>query len=229
MYLITPSQFLSRYPEGQSIIFVGNAPSLKGERLGKWIDSHDLVIRFNESPIVGYEDDVGLRTDILVTNPYPENRRPFALTNGGVVIVISPQTRRLPSPQFESWVGNNSVLFTFPPDIVQVGDIEHTASLTTGVYGLHLLSRLLRPAHVSVTGFTMFLNHTSHHYWQSDIPTGLHAHDVIIEASILISICNSLRCKLVVTDDVSWVARRVNKSLSGNVNIKPLTDSKWKS
>ena len=227
MRLITSSEFFSRFCEGQSVIFVGNAPSLKGERLGEWVDSHDIVVRFNESPVAGYECDVGTRTDILVSNPYPEDRRPFVLSECGVVLIISPQTRRLPSSQFENWVGQYPVLSTYAPDIVQVGGVDHLASLTTGTYGVHLLSRLLKPARASVTGFTMFLDDTSHHYWKVEEPKGLHAHDVQIEASIFISICNSLRCALEVTEDIAWVARRTKKELKKGILLRSLMNSKW--
>ncbi len=223
------SEFLARFPDGQRVVFVGNGPSLKGERLGKWIDSHDVVVRFNESPVVGYEVDVGARTDILVSNPYPEDRRPFALSERGIVLIISPQTRRLPSPQFESWVGEYPVLFTYTPDIVQVGEVDHMVSLTTGVYGVHLLSRLLKPSSIAVTGFTLFLNDTSHHYWRTETPRGLHAHDIIIEASIFISICNSFRCALEVTEDIAWVARQIDKKLRRDAHIQSLVNAKWKS
>jgi hypothetical protein len=224
-----PSDFLARFPDGQRVVFVGNAPSLKGEKLGKWIDNHDVVVRFNESPVLGYEVDVGARTDILISNPYPKDRRPFSLSERGVVLIISPQTRRLPSSQFESWVGEYPILFTYTPDIVQVGGVEHMVSLTTGVYGVHLLSRLLKPSHVSITGFTLFLNDTSHHYWRTETPRGLHAHDIKVEASIFISICNSLRCALAVTEDIGWVARRAGKQLRRDAYIQSLVNPKWKS
>src|SRR5690606_28398688 len=176
--------------ENQRVVFVGNAPSLAGEELGEWIDGHDVVIRFNEAPVAGFERQVGSRTDILVTNPYPKNRKPFQLSQDGAVLLISPQTRRPFSPELDEWVGNHPTLFTYAPDIVQVGGIDHKASLTTGTYGIHLLSRLLQPSHVSITGFTMFLGNTSHHYWSTVPPNGLTAHDVNIEASIFLAICN---------------------------------------
>lgn len=227
MRLLTPLDLIDRFPEGERVVFVGNAPSLRGERLGKWIDSHDVIVRFNESSKNGYEDDVGIRTDILVSNPYPSERDAICLTDRGIVLVISPQTRRPPSPQLEPWVGRHPVLFTYTPDLVKVGNIEHLESLTTGVYGLHLLARLLRPSHVSIAGFTMYLEDTSHHYWNTQRPNGLHAHDVTIEASIFISVCNSMRCRVSVTDDIAWVARRVKISLRSGIQIHPLTDPKW--
>lgn len=229
MHQLTAPEFLQKFIERQRIIFVGNAPSLDGEALGEWIDAHDVVVRFNEAPIVGFETQVGRRTDILVTNPYPNNRRPFQLSTNGAVLLISPQTRRPFSPELDSWVGSHPVLFTYTPDIVQVGGIDHKASLTTGTYGIHLLSRLLQPIHVSITGFTMFLEDTSHHYWCAEEPKGVSAHDVSVEAAIFLSICNSIRCTLEVTSDIQWVARRMGCELRADVRLKSLTNPKWAS
>jgi hypothetical protein len=229
MHLITAHEFLASFPEKRSVVFVGNAPSLNDENLGGWIDSHDVVVRFNECPLAGYENDVGTRTDIVVTNPYPEGRRQMTLSAQGVVLMISPQTRRESSAELEGWLNSNKVLFTFSPDIVGVGNIDHKSGLTTGVYGIQLLSRLLSPSKMSVTGFTLFLANTSRHYWQSAAPKGLHAHDVVTEAGIFIRICNSVRCQLEVTEDISWVANQIGEQLREGVMIRNLLSNKWRS
>jgi hypothetical protein len=227
MHLISAPEFLSKFGEGQSVVFVGNAPSLKGEQLGKWIEAHDIIVRFNEAPISGYEIDVGRRTDILITNPYPENRRDFELSPHGAVLLISPQTKRPFSTTLETWLGDRSVLFTYAPDIVGIGGIDHKASLTTGTYGVHLLSRLLLPARVSITGFTMFMHDTSQHYWRDLTPKGISAHDLNVEAHVFLSICNSMRCSLEVTSEIQWFARLLNTNLREAIRIKPLADPKW--
>lgn len=223
MHLIFPTEFLSRFPENQSVIFVGNAPSIKNQQLGTWIDSHDVVVRFNESPVAGYENDVGAKTDILVSNPYLEDPRPIELSEHGIVLIISPQTRRLPSEQLEQWVTKHPVLFTYTPDLVQIGEVDHTAGLTTGTYGIHLLSRLLKPSHVSVTGFTMFLDNTAHHYWSDTTPKGIRGHDMTSEAAIFIKICNSMKYPLTVTGDIEWVSQRINLKLKKNIEVIPVS------
>lgn len=227
MRQLTPAEFHARFAEGQKVVFVGSAPSLKDEKLGAWIESHDVVVRFNEVPAPGYEEHVGERTDILVTNPYPEGRRPLRLTERGTVLVISPQTRRPFSDEFEGWVGEHPVFYTYAPDIVQVGGIEHMASLTTGTYGVHLLNRLLRPAQAAITGFTLFLQDTSHHYWSTQTPRGVHAHDAQAEAGIFISICNSFRCPLEATEEIGWVAHVVGRTLAPHVRSRRLANPRW--
>lgn len=50
------------------VAIVGNAPSEIGKSKGKLIDAYDLVIRFNNYEIKGFEDDYGNKTDIWIRN-----------------------------------------------------------------------------------------------------------------------------------------------------------------
>lgn len=50
----------------KTVAIIGNGPSEKGRRLGQEIDKHEIVIRFNNYNVLGYEEDYGTRTDIWV-------------------------------------------------------------------------------------------------------------------------------------------------------------------
>ena len=52
--------------EGKTIAVVGNGPSEIGKGKGKEIDSHDIVIRFNNYRVEGFEQDYGSRTDVWI-------------------------------------------------------------------------------------------------------------------------------------------------------------------
>jgi hypothetical protein len=50
----------------QTCAVVGNSPSMNDHLHGGEIDAHDVVIRFNFAPTVGYERRVGRRTTVRV-------------------------------------------------------------------------------------------------------------------------------------------------------------------
>lgn len=228
MNVITSVEFLNLYPEAKSVAFVGNAPSLREENLGDWIDQHDIVVRFNEAPVDDFQQDVGSKTSILVSNPYPNVYTPTALKKDAIILIISPQTRRPPAPHFETWAGENKLLFSYTPDILPTPDLALDSGLSTGTYGIHLLSRLLKPSRISITGFTMFLDNTSHHYWSDNTPQGSKAHDFKAEAPIFISLVNRNKSITEVTEDISWVSKRIEKPLDEKIAVRSLKNRKWK-
>jgi hypothetical protein len=211
-------------PQGKSIIFVGNAPSLRGAKLKQWIESHDIVIRFNQCALADFDADVGRRTDILVSNPYVENRRPLldGVTSPGTIFIIASLIRRGDKTVFEKWAGDNAVLFTYKPDLKTLACERHDISLMTGTYAVPLICRLSEPSRVSLTGFTMFLEGTAHHYWESQSPRGLRVHSPVREASIFIDLLNSIAAKIEVTSDIAWVAQRAEKKLRKNIVVRSL-------
>ena len=50
---------------GKSVIIVGPAPTIAGQGLGSWIDSHDVVVRINSGVPHGQDADYGSRTDVI--------------------------------------------------------------------------------------------------------------------------------------------------------------------
>ena len=74
---------------------VTNSGSLKGSKSGSAIDRHDLVLRFNDAPIDGFEDDVGSKSDIRILNSKLFSSKNFNISNSNymdskVIIVWDP-------------------------------------------------------------------------------------------------------------------------------------------
>ncbi|OCJ10222.1 hypothetical protein A6U87_28360 [Rhizobium sp. AC44/96] len=222
MDLLTPFEFVDSFEAGQRVAVVGNAPTLAGRKAGKWIDSHDIVIRFNDCRVRGFEADVGSKTDILISNPYAETR-PGSYLNDLLppvtVLVINPQTRRGNKEEFLRWVGNNRVLFTYTPDLkIDTLDRQHIA-LTTGTYGVSLVANLLKPKNLSVTGFTMFAAGSDYHYWSDITPSGIKAHSPQTEAHVFVDMLNSLRVPVEATPEIFEMAKRSNKNFADHVRL----------
>ncbi len=222
MHLITPFDFVKRYPEGRSVAIVGNAPSLEGYHLGPHIDSFDVIVRFNEFVLDGFEENIGSRTDIAVTNPYAETRQnPHFDRDVDLVLVISSLTRRGEEAVFRKWVGDKDVLFTYAPSLVGVADGSHSAALTTSTYALQLLWRILRPNRMLVTGFTMFSQGQRSHYWKEGTSSGLKAHDMDEESRIFCQILNAVRCEIQMTPDIAAIFS--STGIQPQPRIQPLT------
>ncbi|XP_025016649.1 beta-galactoside alpha-2,6-sialyltransferase 2-like [Tetranychus urticae] len=70
-----------RFPIHETCALVANSGSLSGSMKGTEIDSHDIIIRFNDAPTVGYEVDVGKKTSIRILNSQVVSRRSFNLSD----------------------------------------------------------------------------------------------------------------------------------------------------
>ncbi|RWS11206.1 beta-galactoside alpha-2:6-sialyltransferase 2-like protein [Dinothrombium tinctorium] len=60
---------------------VTNAASLLHSKKGEEIDSHDVVLRFNDAPTFGYERDVGSKTTLRILNSQVVSNSSFNVSN----------------------------------------------------------------------------------------------------------------------------------------------------
>ncbi|XP_032572052.1 beta-galactoside alpha-2,6-sialyltransferase 1 isoform X1 [Drosophila sechellia] len=63
---------------------VSSAGSLAGSKLGRFIDTHDIVMRFNHAPTQGHEVDVGSKTTIRVVNSQVVTKPEFDFTRAPI-------------------------------------------------------------------------------------------------------------------------------------------------
>lgn len=214
MDLITPFDLVDHFPAGARLAIIGNAPTLSGRGLGPRIDAHDMIVRFNDCRVRGFEADVGGRTDILVCNPYAETRPGRVVADEPlpqIILVLTPQTRRGDRETFSRWAGDTKVLFSYTPDIRIDTAPRQAISLTTGTYAVSLLHNLMQPASMFLSGFSMFAPGSDFHYWSTVRPSGLKSHVPASEALVFADLLNSLRCRVEITSEIQDIFSRCSK------------------
>ncbi|KAH7962167.1 hypothetical protein HPB52_014669 [Rhipicephalus sanguineus] len=84
-----------------SCALVSSAGSMLGSKLGPEIDGHETVVRFNDAPTAGFEDDVGARTTMRLLNSQVLARPEFDFFNSALyrnvtLVVWDPSRDRQP-------------------------------------------------------------------------------------------------------------------------------------
>jgi len=74
--------------KGKSIAVVGSSPCEKGKGNGPLIDSHDIVIRFNNYITSGFEPDYGQKTDVWARNTNDFESTFLRSTNGYNFVIL---------------------------------------------------------------------------------------------------------------------------------------------
>ncbi|KAK0149842.1 CMP-N-acetylneuraminate-beta-galactosamide-alpha-2,3-sialyltransferase 4 [Merluccius polli] len=74
----------------RTCVVVGNGFSIKNTSLGSAIDKHHVVIRLNDSPVRGYEEDVGGKTTMRLFYPESATYNPNLQNNPDTLMVLVP-------------------------------------------------------------------------------------------------------------------------------------------
>jgi Glycosyltransferase family 29 (sialyltransferase) len=195
---VRPWEDLSRHANLQnaSIALVGNAGYLAELNQGDLIDGHDLVIRMNNFRTEGFEQNVGRRTDIFLTNFFTDidYSRP-ELVQPSLIVSSSPNTFRKRrrrgihlrhAPFITDGMRQLGRSTVFVPStewfIEQIGQIGRYP--TTGAVGVLLLLKQLASVcgEIYVTGFSFFEGRC--HYFNDDLANTLN-HDAKRERCLI--------------------------------------------
>ncbi|XP_073922489.1 CMP-N-acetylneuraminate-beta-galactosamide-alpha-2,3-sialyltransferase 4 isoform X5 [Castor canadensis] len=74
--------------ECRRCVVVGNGHRLRNSSLGDTIDKYDVVIRLNNAPVSGYEDDVGSKTTMRLFYPESAHFDPKVENNPDTLLVL---------------------------------------------------------------------------------------------------------------------------------------------
>ena len=139
-------QMFAKRASFKTCAVISSGAALKGKRYGKTIDEHEVVVRLNNAPTIGYENDVGSFTTLRLTNTQYEGVREYedetVLTkwNGNPMDLMRLGTKKTyaMNPAFRQWAQ-------------QLDDTLNNHIVTSGLLMLFLL--LQKCERVSAFGF----------------------------------------------------------------------------
>uniref|UniRef100_A0A8C7XQF6 CMP-N-acetylneuraminate-beta-galactosamide-alpha-2,3-sialyltransferase 4 n=1 Tax=Oryzias sinensis TaxID=183150 RepID=A0A8C7XQF6_9TELE len=110
--------------ECRRCVVVGNGFSIKNTSLGSIIDKYDVVIRLNDAPVRGYEEDVGKKTTLRIFYPESASSNPRLHNEEDTLMVLVPfkseDLRWLKEILYDE--KRNSEGFWKPPPLIWLGD-----------------------------------------------------------------------------------------------------------
>jgi hypothetical protein len=197
----------------RSMAIVGSSSSVLEWENGEYIDSYDIVVRFNRSTVDGKEKSVGSRTDIIVANdanslekapPPEETSQPKCVVTYANTKAIGNRTEKSRN-RFFQWVKNTPLFLTGGPEILVCDIPKRKRGFTMGTYAMASLPYYLRVERLFVTGFTMFgeVNGGTGHYSKKSDRANSTWHDANLEGRVIGALLGNLECDVTVTSEVA--------------------------
>ena len=156
----TPYQF-NRIISSDNVCIVGNAPNLLGKGKGALINKYQLVIRFTDFKITGFENDVGTKTNIWITGGAKQTQiKKRSLSPNTIQLYLSPNqyTVATMSQFITKNLQMNPKGFIFYKDITFMRMIMKTFGIypSTGLATIFIL--IAKFGKVDTIGFNFYQN-----------------------------------------------------------------------
>ena len=184
-------------PEKAAI--VGSSGILIASKYGKLIDSFDCVVRFNRAPTIGFEEDVGSKTDIYVVNNHVFTNQ--EISGSGWTSEHYPT-----QPQFFVRDLKNTNIYCIGQDLPSYSEVHRHTSISNGVFYFDysqmecirnefgfaanlgvgtcfIILCILSNVEVSLFGIDM-ADRRRDHYWEERPPAGP-CHNISNEKAVL--------------------------------------------
>lgn len=173
----------------RSWVLVGNGPSATARSLGRIIDAHDCIVRFNHYVTAGYEEQIGARCTHWATHGCP------VIGKDKQVKIIVPPTdaaqpnyamiinHKIPCPRGIDLGGSANA-----PAEVMAELREKLGKLpSTGIATIYWLIKFAGVRKVHLVGFDSFQKRKTrrHHYWDPAIYKQPAEHDADAEMRMI--------------------------------------------
>ncbi len=169
--------------KGKSVAVVGNGPQEIGKGRGKEIDSHDIVIRFNNFNLEGFEEDYGIKTDIWASGVNVDSYYNNIPRNYSTLYCIEAYLYRailsdfILSNLYFAYKHKNIYCFNIDMHIV-VKNVTNVNYLTTGGLLLFYIYFIKKNNNEkfninNIYGFSFLdnnLSYSNYHYYNDNIP-----------------------------------------------------------
>lgn len=159
---------LARLRGGGSVALVGNGSRLLGTGQGPAIDGHDTVIRLNDFRTIGFEADVGSRTDIWISSVNRQSHPDRASIGDATAILIQSQAAHYPElPAFARGRLGFDLMpdraCFLPPFLHRLDDAMLYPVASTGMRAILMLEFVVQ-APFDVIGFDFFSGSAMHYF-----------------------------------------------------------------
>lgn len=166
--------------EGKDIAVVGSSGNLLRNTYGADIDNHDIIIRFNQARVQGYENHVGSRTDIRIVNTHvlkgTTGSAGFSKLDKKFIQKLTPQLVIVSRPVLfdKRTISPNNDVLVFNGELYNYckQTLNNSKDPSVGFLGVFLA--LTSKKKVSVYGFDQANTTKNKHYWEEVSKIGQH-------------------------------------------------------
>lgn len=182
----------------RKVTVLGNGGSLRGAKLGQYIDAQEFVVRINFPDITDLAADVGTRTDIVLfteaflhTADNFESLKLLRAPYGDVPGLAIDAARKDRVEKLTRFEGTESKISLVPIEVRTIIRALSYEFATTGLCTLVLMSMLLRKE-IAVFGFDFYSAKSAIHFFSKTSKEAFIGHETVFEAFVVNSVYGRL-------------------------------------
>ncbi len=187
----SPLQSIKALTHGKSVAIVGNSRGLLGQKNGKIIDSHDVVIRFNDYAVDNYSEDTGSKTNVWVRGIMSDKDTPVhSETDYDLTIYAFNMYRFQISSDWlsklDGLIKNGTCFSYFPIEAYQLLKEYGVERPSSGILMFAtLLLTGIKPRQIDFYGFSFLESSPNYSHYYGDFKWPFDVHNLITESKAI--------------------------------------------